>query len=107
MSAVRLLDVRTGDVHRVLARSTDVICDVAVRPGTTHLAAGGADALSCGEGASSSAGAAGADRRIASSITSCSAAGMPASVVGRSATDALMSPPPHLPRGRQSPAGRN
>ncbi|MFM8890382.1 MAG: WD40 repeat domain-containing protein, partial [Planctomycetia bacterium] len=42
---VRLLEARTGAVRRVLARSTDVICDVAVRPGRTELAAAGADGL--------------------------------------------------------------
>lgn len=42
---VRLLDSRSGAVQRVLARSTDVICDVAVRPGTAELAIGGADGL--------------------------------------------------------------
>lgn len=42
---VRLLEARTGAVRRVLARSTDVICDVAVRPGSTELAAAGADGL--------------------------------------------------------------
>ena len=42
---VRLLDVETGAVRNVLARATDVVFDVAPRPGSEELAVGGTDGM--------------------------------------------------------------
>jgi len=42
---VRLLDVETGDVERVLARASDVVLDVALRPAGGELAVGGVDGV--------------------------------------------------------------
>lgn len=42
---VRLVDTQSGAVTRVLARATDVVFDVAARPGSEELAVGGADGV--------------------------------------------------------------
>lgn len=42
---VRLMDFASGEVQHVIARSIDVVLDVAVRPQGNQLAAGGADGM--------------------------------------------------------------
>lgn len=42
---VRLVDFATGAVKSVVARSADVVCDVALRPGTDQLATASADGV--------------------------------------------------------------